>query len=195
MALRMLVPLLAMNKQLIILLGWVTLLGFSWLGFVISWYLNDVAIFQLFESEVSLLIQVPAGLLFGTLAGALCWAYVNGGWMRGAEHDYTSLIRSLDLNWIRIVFISFCAGVGEEILFRGAIQPYLGVWITAVFFVAIHGYLNPKDLPLSGYGLLMVLVVVGFGYGTEYLGLVSSISAHFAIDVVLLWQLNKRAQL
>ncbi|MBK7566807.1 MAG: CPBP family intramembrane metalloprotease [Bacteroidetes bacterium] len=46
-----------------------------------------------------------------------------------------------------MLFLSFCAGVGEELLFRGAIQPWLGIWLTALLFI-FYTDLNPKDKPL-----------------------------------------------
>ena len=81
--------------------------------------------------------------------------------------------------------MSFAAGVGEEILFRGAIQPFIGVWPTAIGFVAIHGYLNPMNLKMSIYGILMVVVSAGIGYLFKYEGLYAAITAHFLIDLVL----------
>jgi hypothetical protein len=60
-----------------------------------------------------------------------------------------------------------------------------------VLFVAIHGYLNPKNWKLSIYGAYMCLVIGGIGYLCDYLGITAAIAAHFAIDVVLLYALVK----
>jgi len=40
--------------------------------------------------------------------------------------------------WVGAVLTSVTAGVGEEVLFRGALQPRLGVVLTAVLFGALH---------------------------------------------------------
>jgi len=40
--------------------------------------------------------------------------------------------------WVGAVLTSVTAGVGEELLFRGALQPRLGVVLTAVLFGALH---------------------------------------------------------
>jgi membrane protease YdiL (CAAX protease family) len=40
--------------------------------------------------------------------------------------------------WVGAVLTSVGAGVGEEVLFRGALQPRLGVVLTAVLFGALH---------------------------------------------------------
>ena len=93
-----------------------------------------------------------------------------------------------------IIFISFCAGVGEEILFRGVLQPLIGIWITAVLFVAIHGYLNPVNWRISIYGIYLTLVIGIIGHLTDWLGLTTAIIAHMIIDVILFYKINQKFQ-
>lgn len=90
-----------------------------------------------------------------------------------------------------IIFVSLCAGIGEEIFFRGIIQPYLGIVVTAIIFVAIHGYLNPKNLKITVYGVYMVFAIMLLGYLTDKFGLITAITAHTVIDVVLLIKTKK----
>ena len=98
---------------------------------------------------------------------------------------FTNLIKDAGLKLPDLIFLSIAAGVGEEILFRGAIQPFLGIWITALIFVALHGYLNPMNLRMSVYGILMVVVSAGLGYLFEKYGIFAAMTAHFFIDIVL----------
>ncbi|OLC16044.1 MAG: hypothetical protein AUH29_06335 [Candidatus Rokubacteria bacterium 13_1_40CM_69_27] len=50
--------------------------------------------------------------------------------------------------------VSLAAGVGEEILFRGALQPRLGVVLTAALFASLHvQYQLPGILMIFGVGL------------------------------------------
>jgi membrane protease YdiL (CAAX protease family) len=105
--------------------------------------------------------------------------------MRPIRKKYAPLIQNLKLSTTAIVLLSFCAGFGEELLFRGALQPLLGIWITAIIFVAIHGYLNPRDWRLSVYGTVMTLIIVVLGYMTEVWGIFTACAAHMAIDIVL----------
>ena len=103
------------------------------------------------------------------------------------------IIRSMNLTYLDALFISFCAGFGEEILFRVGIQQYLGVVITSVFFVAIHGYLNPFNWRFSMYGLIVLPFILLLSYGYGYFGLWFAISAHFSYDAVLLFaQIKKK---
>jgi membrane protease YdiL (CAAX protease family) len=49
------------------------------------------------------------------------------------------------------------AGEGEEVLFRGALQPRLGIVLTAVLFGALH-----VQYQVPG---MVVIVVIGLGLG------------------------------
>jgi hypothetical protein len=79
-------------------------------------------------------------------------------------------------------------------LFRGALQPLLGIPITSILFVAIHGYLNPRDWRLSIYGLFMTAGIAWLGYLTDSRGLLSAIVGHTIIDVYLLIYLQRAAK-
>ncbi len=87
--------------------------------------------------------------------------------------------------------ISFSAGVGEELLFRGALQYWLGIPLTAIAFVALHGYLNPRDARVSVYGSYLVLCMFVYGLVAQHLGLLPAVIAHVLFDVVLLHRLNR----
>ena len=81
--------------------------------------------------------------------------------------------------------------MGEELFFRCAVQPYLGVWITSFLFVLFHGYINPFNLPLTVYGIYMVLVIGVLGLFTEFIGIGTAMAAHTMIDVILIFRLSK----
>ena len=59
--------------------------------------------------------------------------------------------------WVGAVLASISAGVGEEVLFRGALQPRLGVVLTAVLFGALH-----VQYQVPG---MIVIVLIGIGLG------------------------------
>ena len=175
-----------MNKQIFFGLGFITLIGFSALGFLINTIWSEQPWYFPFLNQVNFFIQIPIGLVYGFATAFVGWKLVNLPKLRDGFKDYSRLLSGFNLNIHEIIFISFCAGFGEEVLFRGAIQQFWGVWVTSIFFVAIHGYLNPKNWKLSIYGIYMTLVIAGIGYGYEYIGIWSAIAAHFAIDVYLL---------
>lgn len=111
----------------------------------------------------------------------------------GTRHFFADLLLRFKVSFPQIILLSLCAGIGEELLFRGAIQPWLGIWLTAALFIALHGYLNPKNKPLFIYGIVLLVVSAGFGYLLPKYGIYATMSAHFWIDVVLMLYLKKAA--
>ena len=95
------------------------------------------------------------------------------------------LVRSMKLNYWDAIFLSICAGVGEELLFRVGVQHYIGPFWTSILFVAVHGYLNPFNWKMSLYGLVVLPLSFVLSYGLIEFGLWFSISAHFAYDLIL----------
>lgn len=179
-----------MQKKNLYILGLVTLIIFPLVGLTIVGVVEDNPTEwlqkRLDRERLAVHWQVLIGLLFGALSGFLGWQIIRLPFMESVRNKYGSILQKLNLNFFDILFISFCAGVGEELLFRGAIQPYLGIWVTAILFVAIHGYLNPMDLKITVYGIFMTAIIAALGYFAQDFGILTAIVAHFAIDVVLL---------
>ena len=48
------------------------------------------------------------------------------------------------------LLLAVAAGIGEEILFRGALQPVLGIWVTSLLFAIVH----------TQYGLSVATVLI-----------------------------------
>ncbi len=175
-----------MTKNKLFLLGLITLIGFPVLGYPILYFFSGQSFIQLFHSQYSIITQMVVGSTAGALFGYLAWRLMNLSFIQAELSKHLQMFNSTELTTPLILFISFCAGFGEEVFFRGIVQPFLGVIITAVLFVAIHGYLNPKKWQISIYGIYMTIAIVIIGYLSIYVGLVSAISAHTLIDVVLL---------
>jgi membrane protease YdiL (CAAX protease family) len=183
------------NKFIILLLALFTILGFSAGGIAIIHYFQDISYQEAFKTKTNLFLELGVGLAYGFVAGLLAWKLICSKVMRPIQDKYGDLIGSLKLNMAEIIFISCCAGIGEEVLFRAGIQPFLGVWLTSIGFVAIHGYLHPKNWRISVYGALMTLIIVGIGYMFRHLGLTSAMAAHTMIDIVLLYFLTFKTEL
>ncbi len=58
----------------------------------------------------------------------------------------------------KAIIVGLAAGIGEEVLFRGLVQPLFGVFATALLFTLIHIHYGPSLL-------LLVLLVVGIILG------------------------------
>lgn len=170
----------------------ITLLGMPLLGWVIARFVDDINLMVRWTGTAPIWKQLLYGLPVGVVAALMARFIVGRKFMDGVRLRYERMFRNLRLNWSEIVFISLCAGVGEELLFRGVLQPLLGIVLTAVVFVAIHGYLNPRDWRISVYGVFMTGVICFLGWMTEVYGIWSAVMAHFVIDVILLADLLEK---
>ena len=177
-------------KKKILLLAAVTLIGFPFLAICLNYFISDTRIILLEPSDWNIYLQILLGLIFGYISAFFCVTLIRTEYMKPVLNKYLPLIKSFQLNVYEIVFISFCAGFGEEVFFRGFLQNYFGVIATAFIFVALHGYLDPRNLKISIYGILMLLIITLIGYMKVYVGLIGCIAAHTMIDIYLFYFLT-----
>ena len=145
---------------------------------------------------LQLLLGVPLGLVPAWLALKLLSSSV----MDPVRIKYEGLIGAYNLNRTEKVWVSICAGVGEEILFRGFLQYllihfggfWMGITVGSVIFVAIHGYLNPKGGNIGLYGLFLTAIMILWSYCNESIGIWSVIIAHALFDIVLLSEVEQK---
>jgi uncharacterized protein len=77
------------------------------------------------------------------------------------------------------LILAFSAGIGEEILFRGAIQPRLGIGLTALLFAVAH---TQYGLSFAIVGILVLGVILG--YERKYLNTTAAIITHGVYNTV-----------
>lgn len=179
------------NRTTILLLATFTLTIFPLVGWLIFKIISEENWTAVFFEGHSIILQICFGSVFGFLSALGAWYLIRSPFLLPVIEKYGGLIKSLHLKPIDIIYISLCAGIGEELLFRASIQPFLGIWITSILFVALHGYLNPFDWRVSVYGIYMTAVIVIIAYELSYLGIYASIASHVVIDMVLLFLLSK----
>lgn len=172
-------------------MGLVTLLGFPILGYFLSYGLDFTQIIEFLKLPSFAIIPVGYGLMFGFSYAFLALLFMDAPIFDSLENRMEHLMKQLKLTLGKGLFLSVCAGVGEELLFRASVQPYLGIWVTSILFVAIHGYLNPWNWRFSLYGLIILPFVVLLSYGFEQFGLWFAIMAHTAYDAVLFTSIVK----
>lgn len=143
----------------------------------------DLAAF-LHLNEIKL-IPILYGLEFGFLYAFLAALILKAPIFETIPLKIDRIVQDLRINIIDALFLSMCAGIGEELLFRAGMQTYFGVWFTSIFFVAIHGYFSLKNPRMSLYGIVVLPFILLISWGYEHFGLWFSIAAHFAYDVVL----------
>lgn len=140
-------------------------------------------------------------ILLGVAFGAIYWvASVLGSRFfarRKAAQSIAESYNRLDLTGWNPIWIAVAAGFGEELLFRGALQPLIGIWLTSVLFVLVHirayrfNKLNKRVL-LQSFSIFVISLV--FGYVAIYLGLITAMIVHAAMDAVALFVVRRMAR-
>ena len=105
----------------------------------------------------------------------IVWLATNPEQVQQLEEVSGSLLGEVDSVWEWFA-LSAAAGIGEELLFRGALQPVLGLWFTAALFAISHIQygLTPATLAIFIIAVILgiirqrtnttVAIVVHFGY-------------------------------
>ncbi|MFD1552207.1 hypothetical protein DNU06_00080 [Putridiphycobacter roseus] len=173
-------------KSQLTVMGLITLIGFPLLAWPLL-YFQNISWRSLFEIAPEDYFQIPLYLSIGIGFGIwMIWLSEKPYFEKGLG-PIKDRFTDLNLTTFHVFFLAIAAGVGEEVFFRGAIQPYEGVWSTAIIFVAIHGYFSfqYRTINLLAIFLTAFIVLIGFAAKNESLWL--AVAAHFSYDLVLLF--------
>lgn len=94
------------------------------------------------------------------------------------EETLTNMTGDLDIFWAAVA-IGICAAVGEELLFRGAIQPRFGIVLTSLLFAVLH---VQYDASLLIVGLFFAGIV--FGLERKYVNTTACIITHATYNFI-----------
>lgn len=184
-------PLALTNRQLITL-ALITLFGFGAIGLAILYFGQQVTPMQFFMAGKTIWWkQLLYGAYFALLSAIVASWIVRADFFSEEMQFFSALIKKIAPTYFHALLLSACAGIGEEILFRGGIQPYLGIWPTSIIFIILHGYINPFNIALTLYGVFMIFVSAGIGYLFEIHGIFAAIAAHFLFDLIMFIVLQK----
>jgi uncharacterized protein len=166
-------------------------------AWLIYWLVIDDHLLTAFDHGLPVLDQIGAGVVAGMVAAGIIMFLSGREQLESVLDDFTIYRAVSEINFSPFdrIQISLFAGVGEELLFRGAIQPLLGIWITSVLFIGIHGYFKFKSSGHIFFGLMMFGLSVMLGFLFEIAGLVAAMTAHAVYDVVMLWWVNNRRKI
>jgi membrane protease YdiL (CAAX protease family) len=88
---------------------------------------------------------------------------------------------SLSVTTLGLAFVvSMSAAVGEEVAYRGALQPIFGLWPTAIFFALTH-----IQYTLTPATLVIIVVGLGLGWLRKRYNTTAAIVAHFLYNFAL----------
>ncbi len=99
-------------------------------------------------------------------------------WGRTLHRDFRAMLG--DASAREIAILAIASALGEELLFRGALQPWLGLLPQAVLFGLLHVGPHKRHLVWTAWALAMGLALGALVELTGDLG--GAIVAHFAIN-------------
>jgi len=141
----------------------------------------DVDIYRISGTSTHglLLVSPFLGIALGlAVVGLSRLATRRYAWAKRLHRDFRSLLGPLSTK--EILVLAVASAIGEELLFRGALQPWIGLWPQAVIFAALHVGPGARFLPWTASALVLG---VAFGYMFSLTGdLGGPIAAHFTIN-------------
>ncbi len=166
--------------------------GLAWivLGTGIIWLWHETGIPERLMSGNPIWQQLSAGAIIGSVFGYAGASLISIPGFKQVSDDLqvVRIIRSAGLKRGDVIQISAIAGTTEEWLFRAALQPLLGIWITSVLFVAVHGYFKFSSRYHIFFGVFMLALSFVLGLLFAQIGLISAMVAHLVYDI---WVMEK----
>lgn len=158
-------------------------------------YTDEFSLLAFFQLEKLHYVPVLLGIELGLFYACFAIVLLSSGILKKERMYQQKMLQQLNMNIGDMLFLSLCAGIGEELLFRMGVQFYIGPVLASVVFVALHGYFNPKSWRTSLYGLLVTPFIFLLAFGLDYFGLWFCIAAHAAYDFLLFIVYGKRKKI
>ncbi|MCX6117217.1 MAG: CPBP family intramembrane metalloprotease [Proteobacteria bacterium] len=153
----------------------------AFVGFEIMWWFHkstsqQFAIFgHDWIRDIRLTIVGICFLIFGNL----CLEEFFPSY-RGLKITMSQLFKGLTR--FQIFLVAAASSFGEEILFRGAIQPYLGLWLTSLLFALVHIDPDGKTWIWTFWALIGGLIMGATAIATGSLW--APIMIHFGVNLI-----------
>jgi membrane protease YdiL (CAAX protease family) len=167
------------------------------IGVAIIHFVQGVPLLQALAAGLPWPQQLGLGAALGLATGAVsAVTTLRKPAAEAVQRTATSYAR-LDLSGWNPLWISLGAGMSEELLFRAALQPLLGIWGASLLFLLVHAgaydfrRFDRAALWQAGgvFGMSML-----FGLAFEYAGLLSVMVAHTVVDIVGLYLVRRIAE-
>jgi hypothetical protein len=138
-------------------------------------------LYRLDPSMPPLWLAISPAIGFGvglSVVGATRLATKHFQWARDLHSSFRDLLGPLTGK--EIIILALASSIGEELLFRGALQPWLGIWIQGGIFALLHVGPGKRFLPWTISAFVLGIAFGGLAQWTGNLG--GPIAAHFAIN-------------
>lgn len=152
----------------------------------IIWF-TQAAPLDVFTRPAAPMWQLVIGQGLALVAAAASYGLYRSSSRSASTMNTIETYARLDLRGMNPLWMALAAAVGEEMLFRAALQPLLGVWIVSLLFLATHmpvyrmRRLDRATL-VQAAGIFGTSVALGFVF--QYVGLIAAVLVHLWIDIV-----------
>ncbi len=172
----------------LLLLSLLSSLSYLGIAILVFRYFHGQSLYTAFDHGYKTYFQLFIGIISGVLAAGGIGFVIKCSSVAEVLNDFyiVEAISKMELTNFDRIQLSAFAGTGEELLFRGAIQPLLGNWLTSAIFIGIHGYFKFKSVGHIIFGVMMFSLSMMLGYLFEHAGLIAAMSAHAVYDVIML---------
>lgn len=162
-------------------------LGVAAIGW--GWWRGDHNLYEYGDRNLLLLAAGPiVGLLFGLAMVFLSRLAVHSmEWARVLHREFHAVVHELSSK--EIFLLAASSSIGEELFFRGAMLPALGLWPSSALFALMHVRAQWRFLPWTIMSFIMG-VAMGLMY-TKTGNLGAPIVAHFTINLLNLSYIAK----
>jgi len=162
-------------------------IGMVWVGI-----LRDLNVLDEWYPRVNIALEIGIGVVAGLMGIALVW--ILSDIIPPMQRLRDELIRMIQFDELRLwhaLTFGLLAGIPEEILFRGAIQPVTHVVVAAVIFGVLHAITRTYMIYAIGAGLVL-------GFIASWRGdLWAATTAHFTYDaglfILMAWRFRRSA--
>ena len=124
--------------------------------------------------------SVVIGLAFGALVAFSTRIFVTRfAWAKNLHRELRPVAR--DLSTSGIAAVAMFSALGEELWFRGMLQPWLGLWLQALAFGIVHSQLRGP----SRWAWVTWAMIMGLAFGAIFAltgSLAGPIAAHALIN-------------
>lgn len=157
----------------------------SLIAFVWAW-LSDRRAPWTFDAQWmsgSFAARLGLSLILGVVLAAVVVVFTRtlvrrARWAQGLHRELKPLVE--DLSTKEVAWLALSSGLAEELFFRGAMQPTLGLWLTSLIFGVVH--VGPKRVFLA-WTLWAFAMGVLLGAMFEWTGVLwGSVLAHVSIN-------------
>jgi len=124
------------------------------------------------------LVLVVALFVFVATLSAIWMALVSEETYEEQTKASDALAESVNSVWLAFL-VAAMAAIGEEVAFRGALQPVFGLWPTAIVFTLIHA-----QYTLTPAWLIILGVAVTFGWLRDRYGTGAAMITHFFYNFI-----------